>query len=87
MSTIQMKCEGHNCFKEHTVKRDNDAPENATSMGCNWCPSCEDENAYGYWEEWYNFDDEGEDYGDDPNQLMLFSIADEVFKEKVLVTT
>ena len=50
-------------------------------MGCNWCPKCED-TAEDYYEEWYNTSDgDDDDKGDDPNQLMLFSIADDILNE------
>ena len=74
-STIKINCA--TCGKSHTVGRDIDAPESAISMGCNWCPSCEEE-AEDYYEEWYNLNESGEIESDDPNQLVMFSIADEV---------
>lgn len=81
MITIKMNCD---CGKVHDVPRDLDAPKNAISMGCNWCPSCED-TADDYYNEWYNNNDEGDNYSiiepDVPdNQLMLFSIADDILQ-------
>lgn len=79
--TIKINCD--TCGTQHTVSRDSDAPEGATSMGCNWCPKCED-RAEDYYNEWYNFNEGGDnDNGDDPNQLMMFSIADEVLENHV----
>lgn len=82
-STIKMNCD---CGKIHEVGRDSDAPQNAISMGCNWCPNCED-TAENYYQEWYNLD-EGESEGNndddgDPNQLIMFSIADEILNQEV----
>ena len=85
MITIKMNCD---CRKVHEVMRDKDAPKNAISMGCNWCPDCED-TAQDYYTEWYNSinDDDGDDDNkpispDDvpDNQLMLFSIADDILQ-------
>ena len=64
------------------MTRDSDAPETATSMGCNFCPKCEDEQS-GLYEEWYNFDESGDAGSDDPNQLMMFSIADDILNKEV----
>lgn len=85
MATIKINCE---CGLSHEVSRDKEAPKNAISMGCNWCPSCED-TADDYYNEWYNYNDDDDDYGDDPNQLMLFSITDDILenhkiKEKII---
>lgn len=77
---IKINCEG--CGMIHEVPRDNDAPKNAISMGCNFCPKCEGQ-ADGNYDEWYNYsddDDSGETY--DPNQLMLFSISDDILNDK-----
>ena len=72
------------CGKVHEVNRDKEAPDNAVSMGCNWCPGCED-NAGELYDEWYNYPDP-DDKGDDPNQLMLFSITDDILiPEKELI--
>ena len=86
MNTIKMNCD---CGKVHEVQRDSDAPKNAVSMGCNWCPICED-TAEDYYNEWYNLIDNNDDDdtdnkpmlpGDVPdNQLMLFSIADDILQ-------
>lgn len=72
MQKIKINCD---CGLTHEVTRDKEAPKTAISMGCNWCPDCED-TAQDYYEEWYNFNEGGDtDYGDDPKQLMMFSIA------------
>ena len=83
MKTIKINCD---CGLTHEVRRDKISPESAISMGCNWCPDCED-IADDYYNEWYNFNEDTgtDDTGtDDPMQLMLFSIADEILNEKVL---
>lgn len=79
MATINMNCDCGYVYRD--MPRDEDAPETATSMGCNWCPVCED-TAEDYYDEWYNFD-EGGDYDEpgDPQQLMMFSIADEILNK------
>jgi len=78
MATIKINCD---CGHSHEVRRDSDAPENAISMGCNWCPKCED-TADSYYEEWYNLSEDGENESDDPNQLMMFSIVDDILNEE-----
>ncbi len=50
METIQITCKG--CNTTHTVERTEEIPVEATSMGCNWCPDCEDEPEENY-NEWY----------------------------------
>ena len=75
MQKIKINCD---CGLTHEVTRDKEAPKTAISMGCNWCPDCED-TAQDYYEEWYNFNEGGDtDYGDDPKQLMMFSIVDDI---------
>ena len=90
MNTIKMNCD---CGKVHEVQRDSDAPKNAVSMGCNWCPTCED-TADDYYNEWYNLIDNNDDDSDNKpilpddvpyNQLMLFSIADDILENHVVV--
>lgn len=80
MEAIKMNCD---CGQIHIVTKDRSAPENAISMGCNWCPCCED-SAEDYFTEWYNFNNGGDENKNDPdvpdNQLMLFSIADEILQ-------
>ncbi|SNR34694.1 hypothetical protein [Lutibacter flavus] len=76
---IKINCD---CGISHEVNRDNEAPKTAISMGCNWCPKCED-TANEYYREWYNYTDDGDsntNYGDDPKQLMMFSIADDILE-------
>ncbi len=58
MNTINIQCE--TCHKIHEVTRTNEIPDWVISMGCNWCPLCED-RAKDYYEEWYNPDREGGD--------------------------
>jgi hypothetical protein len=59
------------CGATYNLKRDQSAPKNATSMGCNWCPSCHHSNHH--YNEWYNYDaKENEPEIVDPNQLDLF---------------
>jgi len=81
---IKMNCD---CGKVHKVYRDNSAPKNAISMGCNWCPDCED-TAEDYFTEWYNFDEGGNENKNEPdvpdNQLMLFSIADDILQNHII---
>lgn len=78
MASININCD---CGKVHEVTRDSDTPNNAISMGCNWCPFCED-TADSYYNEWYNFSEgdntETEEVPEDPNQMILFSIADNI---------
>ncbi|MGH2666097.1 hypothetical protein [Flavobacterium sp.] len=78
MQTIKMNCD---CGRTHDVIRDKSAPNNAISMGCNWCPDCED-TADDYYDEWYNTNDGDDDTTPDvpDNQLMLFSIADDILQ-------
>ncbi len=71
---IKINC---NCGLTHEVDRDKNAPDTAISMGCNYCPDCMGDMTEEY-NEWYNYPDKGDDYGDDPNQLMLFSVADDI---------
>lgn len=83
MSKIKINCDC--CHKTNEVNRDKTAPVNAISMGCNWCPNCED-RADDYYNEWYNYSDGDDDNnGYDPNQLMLFSITDDILKPKQTV--
>lgn len=72
---IKINCEG--CGNQHEVNRDKESPKSAISMGCNWCPDCED-SAEDYYTEWYNKGDSGETTPEDPNQLMMFSVSDEI---------
>ena len=89
MNTIKMNCD---CGKVHELQRDSDAPKNAISMGCNWCPNCED-TADDYYNEWYNLnnnDDDSENktilpFDVPDNQLMLFSIVDHILENHVVV--
>lgn len=82
-----MNCD---CGKVHEVRKDNSAPKNAISMSCNWCPDCED-SSDDYYNEWYNLndgDDEIENVPEIPdNQLMLFSIADDVLQNHTIKKT
>lgn len=79
MKTLKINCDG--CGITHDVNRDSEAPETATSMGCNWCPNCED-SAEDYYNEWYNYNESDDTETNDPNQLMLISITDDI-KQKI----
>lgn len=79
---IKMICDCGHIYPE--VPRDDDAPENATSMGCNFFPVCE-HTQNDYYDEWYNFDEVGESESNDPNQLLAFSIADDILNNHVPV--
>lgn len=77
------------CYTTHEVERTREIPENVISMGCNWCPKCEDK-ATDYYEEWYNYNDG--DNNDSPedipdNQLVMPFILDEIIEEKELLKT
>lgn len=84
MENIKINCD---CGKIHQVRKDKSAPKSAISMGCNWCPDCED-IAEDYYHEWYNFNDENGSKEIEPdvpdNQLMLFSIADDILQNHVV---
>jgi hypothetical protein len=76
MATIKITCE--TCQKTHEVRRTNEIPEHVVSMGCNWCPECED-RAEDYYEEWYNDGDNGNGFNDLPdNQLVMPFIIQEI---------
>ncbi len=79
MEKIKINCD---CGKSHEVSRDQSAPKSAISMGCNFCLSCEDE-AEDHYNEWYNYSDPSDVRGD-PNQLLLFSITDDILKPLIL---
>lgn len=69
MQTIKITCD--TCNKTWDVTRDKEAPKSAISMGCNWCPDCEDKAEEDY-NEWYNKGDSGEKEEDIPdNQLCM----------------
>lgn len=80
MTKIKINCD---CGASFDVNRDKEAPDNAITMGCNWCPTCMTENEP--YEEWYNDTDNNDN--DDPNQFMLFSITDEILKKEELIKT
>lgn len=74
--TIKITCE--TCNKTHEVSRTSEIPEHVVSMGCNWCPDCED-MAEDYYEEWYNENDEVNGDEDIPNnQLTMPFIIQEI---------
>ena len=81
-SKINITCE--TCKKVYEVDRDHDAPKSAVSMGCNWCPKCED-LAEDYYNEWYNDNDDGDILSPDvpDSQLMLFSVTDDILKPEL----
>lgn len=66
---IKMYCK---CGAIHQVPRDKTATDKATSMGCNWCPTCENDKSC--YDEWYNYNakENGQPEMVDPNQLKLF---------------
>lgn len=75
---INITCDG--CKKTWEVTRTNEIPDNVVSMGCNWCPECED-SATSYYEEWYNESDDNGGLPEIPigdNQLCLPFIFDEL---------
>lgn len=78
---INIKCEG--CGKVHEVARTSEIPDHVVSMGCNWCPDCED-TAEDYYEEWYNEGGENEATPDVPNnQLFMPFILEEIESKTV----
>lgn len=74
---IKITCD--TCGFVHDVARTNEIPFSVISMGCNWCPKCED-TAETYYEEWYNENDgDGEPPMPTPdNQLVMPFIFDEM---------
>lgn len=52
MKTIKIICE--HCNQVFEVRCTSEIPNDVKSLGCNWCPACEDE-ADEYYHEWYNF--------------------------------
>lgn len=90
MKTINITCD--TCHLTIEVVRTSGIPDNVISMGCNWCPKCEDK-ADDYYREWYN-ESENNETKPDPipgNQLcMPFEIdkilnSDSVMLKKVIV--
>ena len=78
MSKIKITCD--TCCEIHEVSRTNEIPKHVISMGCNWCPNCED-RAKSYYKEWYNYTDEdNENIGDNipDNQLVMPFIFEEI---------
>lgn len=80
MSRINIICE--TCGKTHDVPRTNEIPDWVISLGCNWCPCCE-ERANDYYEEWYLPKNEDDDEPEPPqpipdNQLCMPFIFDEI---------
>lgn len=67
MEKIKIQCE--TCGQVMTVNRTDEIPPETISLGCNWCPACEDD-AEGPYEEWYNDFDHDEEA--DENQTELF---------------
>jgi len=81
MARINITCD--TCHETHEVTRTNEIPKTAISMGCNWCPDCEDK-AEDYYTEWYNYNDEDDQDKEppiDPNQLCMPFILDEIIGE------
>lgn len=84
MNTINITCD---CGVIHAVRRTSEIPEWVISMGCNWCPACDDYPTEDY-EEWYNPKNEGDDNDPDPipvgdNQLTMPFIFDELEIKKL----
>lgn len=81
MAKINITCEGCSTTT-HSVDRTPEIPKDVISMGCNWCPKCEDK-ADDYYDEWYNRSD-GSTPKDDipPNQLCLGFMWNEIFEEE-----
>ena len=51
ISMIKIKCK---CGNEKTVDRDDNIPDEAVSIRCNYCPKCEKQGSDGdYYEEEY----------------------------------
>jgi hypothetical protein len=88
MKKINITCD--TCHITHSVNRTKEIPDNVISMGCNWCPNCE-EKAQDYYEEWYNYNDDGDNNKPDPipdNQLCLpFELNSILNKKDVLQHT
>lgn len=84
MTPIKITCE--TCGKTHDVARTPEIPNNVISMGCNWCPECEDK-AEDYYHEWYNKNDGDSDTlpePDSPTQLVMPFILDEIEQNSIL---
>jgi len=62
-------------MKTHEVTRTNEIPPNVVSLGCNWCPSCED-SADDYYHEWYNESDENESENHIPDNQLALPLSD-----------
>ena len=81
---INITCE--TCHRTHLVSRTKEIPDHVRSMGCNWCPACED-RAEAYYEEWYNEDDGRDSRSTDPepsNQLVLPFALNEILQEETI---
>ena len=80
MNRINITCD--TCSLVHDVPRTPEIPSHVVSMGCNWCPACED-RAEDYYEEWYNESDGEETKPDDVpnNQLCMPFVLDEILRE------
>lgn len=82
MKRINITCES--CHVTHSVPKTSEIPAHVVSMGCNWCPRCED-TAQDYYKEWYNENDDKEPEPIIPdNQLCLPFILEEIGKNKPL---
>lgn len=84
MKLININCDG--CHAVTEVTRTNEIPDNVISLGCNWCPSCEDD-ANDYYDEWYNTGGGDGDEPDEPTnpfQKDLFPLYEVQLQEKKL---
>ena len=78
MESKRMNITCDTCHKTHSVRRTSEIPEHVISMGCNWCPECED-RAKEYYEEWYNESESGEQPEPVPdNQLVMPFIIEHI---------
>lgn len=84
MARINITCD--TCKTTHHVRRTNEIPAHIISMGCNWCPLCEDKSE-GNYEEWYNKSDNNNTPHDIPNnQLVMPFIFDDINDNTISIT-
>jgi len=79
MEMVKLTCQ--TCHTTHELRKTSELPEHVMFMKCNWCPLCED-RAEDYYNEWWDEDDNTPDkinpIPDDPNQLVMPFIFDEL---------